>query len=210
MAKEDKSGEDEKELKRIKNKNLILVEGKTDMAIIEAIIESIEPYYNSKVQILELEGKNKLRTMENLIKNSDIEIEAILLILDKDKNFESTKQMAENFLDKLPSIKKSYIILPPEDMEGQELEDYIVEILLQNDDKKDKISYIKECVSQFQSDKKLGKKIFYTYLLLNDDCNYQGTSFSSLQIKNCISNIMDENNYIVKQIRLFLNSTNIN
>jgi len=192
--------------KKIEKENLIVVEGKTDRIIIEAILDSIDASFKERVQVFELGGKDNLENFKNLIKSSDIQVKCVLLILDKDENFNSTKQKAENFRNNLsqqfPYI--DYLIIPPEDIEGKELEDYIVEILLQNDSK---ISYLKNCIEKYikksLTPEKLGKKIFYTYLLLNDDCNYQGTSFSADQIKRCIDNIIDKMDYIKEKIEEF-------
>jgi len=189
--------------KLIEKDNLIVVEGKTDKVLIEAIIDSMGNLYKEKVQIFELNGKNNLKNLKKLIQNSEIKINSILLILDKDEDFNSTEQRAKNFLNNFTSIRTSYMILPPKDMEGQELEDYIVEILLQNNDN---ISYIKDCIEKFSTTKKLGKKIFYTYLLLNDNCNYEGTSYSLEQVKNCIGNVINKMDYIIDQLKKFLTS----
>jgi len=191
--------------KSIEKENLIVVEGKTDKVLIDDIIDLMENSYKEKVQIFELNGKNNLGNLKKLIQNSDIELNSILLILDKDENFSSTEQRAisffNNLLQEFPSIKTRYIILPPKEMEGQELEDYIVEIILSQDNN---ISYIKDCIEKVSTPKKLGKKIFYTYLLLNDNCNYEGTSYSLEQIKGCIGNVITKMDYLIEQIKQFL------
>ena len=198
--------------KKIQKENLIVVEGKTDRIIIEAIIDSIGAHFRELVQIFELGGKDNLSKLINAIRLTEgIKVKCVLLILDKDEDFNSTEQKAKNFLknltQKFPSIKVAhYIIIPPEDMEGEELEDYMMEILLQNDDK---ILRLKNCIEEIYrkeslTPKKLGKKVFYTYLLLNDDCNYQGTSYSLPQIKGCINKIINKMHYIRNEINQFL------
>jgi len=193
--------------KKIEKEYLILVEGKTDKILIETLLDlmNISIATKEKIQIFELEGKNKLRLVKNLIKNSDIEIKSLFLFLDKDENFDSTKQRAENFFSTLPYNPKKgtfYLILPPKDIEGKELEDYIVEILSKDNDI---ISHIKKCVKEVSTNKKFGKKVFYTYLLLNDDCNYEGVSYSTPQVKRCIQNVIEKMDYLKEKLRQFFN-----
>lgn len=170
---------------------LFIVEGKVDRIILEILLDSIE--FKDKVLIVELEGKDKLKhfkkTLSNTIKIQRPEnLNKICLILDNDGNFGSAKQKAESFIEYLRQnidldshIDLRYKIIPPE---NREFEDFLTEKIKQNDAW---LGELEDCISKINYDvEKLNKKLFYIYLILKNDCEYIGTSFTKNQILRCL------------------------
>jgi len=171
---------------------IIFVEGKLDEIILKLVLNhllcvhpDLEGVIN-KTQIFNMQGKDNLKSGVRFAINKQKEIvKAILIILDKDENYQSTKQKLENFLNNFLWIPiREYLIIPDENSSGQELEDYLVTSLKELD--KEKISILEKCIDKISSKRKIGKKVFYTYLLINDECNYDGLSISDEMLSSCV------------------------
>ncbi len=172
---------------------IIFVEGKLDEIILKLVLNhllcvhpDLEGVIN-RTQIFNMQGKDNLKSGVRFAINKQKEIvKAILIILDKDENYQSTKQKLENFLNNFLWIPiREYLIIPDENSSGQELEDYLVTSLKELD--KEKISILEKCIDKISSKRKIGKKVFYTYLLINDECNYDGLSISGEMLSSCVS-----------------------
>ena len=188
---------------------VILVEGKLDEIIVRISLEYIRENFPdlkekvSNTQIFNIKGKDKLNSaiVKQLIRKAQEIIKAILIILDKDDNYSSTEQKIQNFLKNFDWIKLTdYLIIPPHEMPGRELEDYLVNALEQTDAQK--IQVLKECIARVSSNRKLGKKLFFTYLLVNDNCNYDGLSISKDILNSCVK--VENLNSIIKKVKQFL------
>ena len=188
---------------------VILVEGKLDEIIVRISLEYIRENFPdlkekvSNTQIFNIKGKDKLNSaiVKQLIRKAQEIIKAILIILDKDDNYSSTEQKIQNFLKNFDWIKLTdYLIIPPHEMPGRELEDYLVNALEQTDSQK--IQVLKECIARVSSNRKLGKKLFFTYLLVNDNCNYDGLSISKDILNSCVK--VENLNSIIKKVKQFL------
>lgn len=188
---------------------VIIVEGKLDKIILKIILDYIKENVSnleekvSNTQIFNIKGKNSLNSagVKHSIRIAKGVVKALLVILDKDDSYDSTKQMIQNFLENFDWIRLTdYLIIPPHDASGRELEDYLVNALEQKDAQR--IQVLKECINRVSTNKKLGKKLFFTYLLINDNCNYDGLSVSEGMLSNCIEvNALD---LIIEKVKQFL------
>jgi len=174
---------------------VILVEGKLDEIILKLILNHLRSTHSNlmnkieKTQIINIGGKDKLRSEAKVAIRLAIlrkKIEGLLIILDKDDNYQSTEQRLINFLNNFPEIQiRDYLIIPDENSEGQELEDYLVVSLRKTDE--NRIQILDECIRRVSNQRKIGKKLFFTYLLINDNCSYDGLSISEGILGKCVN-----------------------
>lgn len=174
---------------------VILVEGKLDEIILKLILNHLRSTHSNlmnkieKTQIINIGGKDKLRSEAKVAIRLAIvrkKIEGLLIILDKDDNYQSTEQRLINFLNNFPEIQiRDYLIIPDENSEGQELEDYLVVSLRETDE--NRIQILDECIRRVSNQRKIGKKLFFTYLLINDNCSYDGLSISEGILGKCVN-----------------------
>ena len=181
------------ENRKIDKPYVILVEGFLDRAILSLVLRDIEANHEDvkeiieKTQIFEIKGKDNLKAnwLKNKISEAEDKLKAILVIVDKDNDYQATAQSVNSFLDKFNWIMlKDYLIIPDENTDGQELEDYLVATLEELEESK--VQVLGDCIRKVSSDKKIGKKIFFSYLLVNDDCYYEGLSISDEMLGSCI------------------------
>ncbi len=203
---------------------VIAVEGKLDEIIVKLILKSLAENKQvlNNIQVFSLDGKYhlKLKNMKRSVELSHTPVRGILIVLDKDESYTATKQKLENFLSDLGNQyttlnKKDCLIIPDEQSSGKELEDYIIEAFKKTDTKaNDIITSLEKCIKETATNKKkLGKKIFYTYLLMirGDKCKYEGLSISEGMLQGCIYEILKECiseknlNLITDKISDFLN-----
>ena len=126
--------------------------------------------------------------------------EKLVLILwkNEDKNYSVTSQKINYFFKKLSKEckYKQQLILPPKEISGKELEDYIVEVIKRYSKNDKLIQEIESFVSNLEknnltSGKKRGKKILFSYLLLKDKCSYDGLSLNAYQFQSCIGKLLN-------------------
>ncbi len=187
-----KSDKKQKKLtKKIEKPACIFVEGKLDYIVIDLMLRDICPEkLREKIQVFKLCSNKGLKTVKKL--PGFKELKAVLVILDKDEDYKRTSQQIDSFFEKLPDQCRCRLkfISPPEDLPGKEIEDYIVDLIIQSEDSKF-IKRIKDDIFHliddgFTQDKKVGKKVLFTYLLLKDSCSYDGLSINSAQFQSCI------------------------
>ena len=178
--------------RKIDKPYVILVEGILDRAILNLVLKDIGAKHENmkgiveKTQVFEIKGKDNLKAgwLKNKINEAEETIKAILVIVDKDDDYQATAQSVNSFLDKFDWIRfKDYLIIPEENADGQELEDYLVATLEELGD--DRVQRLGNCIRELSSDRKIGKKIFFSYLLVNDDCGYEGLSISDEMLGKC-------------------------
>ncbi|MDQ7032301.1 MAG: hypothetical protein Q9M37_06240 [Desulfonauticus sp.] len=182
--------------KSIEKEACIFVEGKLDQIIVELLLKSIcSKEVIENIQIFQLGGKAGLKYVKKM--ENFNQLKAVLVILDKDEDYRSTSQTIDNFFKDLPKQCQCQLkfISPPDKLSGKELEEYIIEGIKHC--KKNKlIEEIKKCIdslikNKLTSEKKLGKKILFTYFLLKDTCTYDGLSLNRDQFQSCIKTSLD-------------------
>ncbi len=200
-----KSDRGQKKLtKRIERSACIFVEGRLDHIVVDLMLKDIcLEKLREKIQIFELGGNKGLRNIKKI--KGFYGLKAVLVILDKDEDYKRTSQQIDSFFEKLDQCRcKLKFISPPEDSRGKEIEDYIVDLITHSEDSKF-IKRIKDDIFHLISDgftlnKKVGKKVLFTYLLLKDSCSYDGLSINSSQFQSCIKVSLSE----LKELRVVL------
>jgi len=177
---------------KIEKSACIFVEGKLDQIVVELVLRDIcEERFRKNIQIFKLRSKKDLKNVKKVPGFN--KLKAALVILDKNGDYRGTSQQIESFFEKLPKQCRCKLkfISPPEDSSGKEIEDYIIELIItySKDDKF--MRRIKRDIHRliddgFTSDKKVGKKVLFTYLLLKDSCSYDGLSIKAEQFQSCI------------------------
>ncbi|WP_461829808.1 hypothetical protein [Aquifex sp.] len=190
---------------------VIVVEGKLDKIILKIVLDYIKekfPNLEEKVsntQVFNIKGKNNLNSpgVKHSIRIAKGVVKALLVILDKNDSYDSTEQMIQTFLknENFDWIAlKDYLIVPPSNLCGKELEDYLVYILKQLVPQR--IQVLRDCIRKVSTGRKFGKKLFFSYLLINDNCNYDGLSISEGMLKSCLE--VETLDLIVEKVKQFL------
>lgn len=201
-----------KENKEILKPYLIIVEGKLDKIVVNLVLNFIKkttPELSEIVentQVFPIGGKDKLRARRGigfLINKAMDKLKAIMIVLDKDEDYASTQQQINNFLINFEWIPlREFLIIPDEESEGKNLEDYLVQVLRSSNGMT--IQTIEDCIRELSSDRNLGKKVFYAYLLAKDGCNYEGISINEDRLLKCLP--VEELTLIKSKIEQFFNS----
>lgn len=194
----DKEQKDCHKPQSIEKEACIFAEGKLDQILVELILRNIcSVEIKKNIQIFKLRSKDDLKNVKNIPGFNNLK--AVLVILDKDEDYMATSQKIDSFFEKLPECcqYKLKFIFPPKESSGKELEDYIIETIATYSENFKLIHEIKKCVyslieNNLTSDKKLGKKILFTFLLLKDTCSYDGLSLNAGQFKSCIETSLDD------------------
>ena len=205
---------------------VILVEGWSDSAVIrlalnhlgwELISEEEEKEVGSyifrneekKVQVNAVGGKGHMRY--SLIKRvSGFEnVNKILVVKDVDESREKTEQSLKSFCDNFLNDRQSqaifadYLILPP--VEGKELEDYLLEKLKLCSEYRERLLKLEECLMVISLNKnKFLKRLFYSFLLFNDRCSYEGTSLRGDMLYSCLKKLSARVPEVEEKIAYFL------
>jgi hypothetical protein len=196
--------------------SIIVVEGKTDSAVIQLILKQlgwqlidkgekgeIGNYIfrkgDTRIQLHAIGGKTHLKYKKIKKVTGFEKVSKILVVRDADKDREKTEQSLKTFCQNFYNDKKEngkteiladYFILPPE--KGKELEEYIIEKLMSNSEYGEKLFNLEKCLRDFLSIKevsKFEKKLFYLFLLFYENCNYEGTSLKTELLSSCLDKL---------------------
>jgi len=195
----------------IKKESCIFVEGKLDQLVVELVLKNMAfEEIKKNIQIFRLRSKDDLKNVKNIPGFNNLK--AVLVILDRDEDYTATSQKIDSFFKKLPAhcLCKMKFISPPEDSPGKEIEDYVIELISKHSEDARLIQKIEEDIYRLihdglTSDKKIGKKILFTYLLLKDSCSYDGLSLNADQFQSCIEVPLDELKELKSILEEFVN-----
>ncbi len=196
---------------KIEKPACIFVEGKLDQIIVELLLRNICSKETRKsIQIFKLRSKDDLKNIKKV--SGFNKLRGVLVILDKDEDYSTTSQKIDSFFEKLSAQCKCKLkfISPPEDLSGREIEDYIIENITRHSKDKNFIEKIEECIfslieNKLTSEKKLGKKILFAYLLWKDTCSYDGLSLNADQFQSCIETSLDNFKELKSVLKQFIN-----
>ncbi len=203
----------------IEKETCIFVEGRFDKLIIDKLFDLKFPFLKNKIQIYAVGGKNSLLNYEFLsgISGFIVNVKNLLLICDVDENRKRTIKEIEEFVNKLQTsnnkiLNIDYIILPEKDYLGNEIEDYLWEVLKRAVTDEELIlyyeieSFFNKLVSKGLTleKKKKGKKLLFSYLLLKDNCKYDGINIDTVKSTKCLGNVIDKMFFLEYKIKEFL------